>query len=268
MEAKSALSPVAELARRHDPDRFLCALFAPSEARETIFTLIAFNNELARAREVAREPMMALIRLQWWREVVEEAVAGAPARRHEVAEPLSAAIKDGRLQPEALLRMIEGREEDEPPADRQAFEQSLAATSGALAVEMGRVLGAPDALAEPLARAGMAYGLAGTLRSLPVLLANGREPLPHDILPQGAAPSGQAVVLREMATSGLAELRSTRAALRSLPRQAIAAALPLVLARRDFVREASAGWQWDAEPRSRGAGDRLAVAWAGLRGRI
>jgi len=268
MEAKSALSPVAELARRHDPDRFLCALFAPPETRETIFTLIAFNNELARAREVVREPMMALIRLQWWRDVVEEAVAGTPARKHEVAEPLSAAIRDGRLRPAALLRMIEGREEDEPPPDLQAFEQHLVATAGTLAAEMGRALGAPEALAGPLARAGMAYGLAGTLRSLPVLLTSGRQPLPLDILPEGAVPSERAAALRELAATGLAELRPTRMALRGLPRRAIAAALPLVLARRDLAREASAGWQWDAGPRPRGAGDRLAVAWAGLRGRV
>ena len=34
-------------------------------------TLYAFNHELARAREAVSEPPLALIRLQWWREVVE-----------------------------------------------------------------------------------------------------------------------------------------------------------------------------------------------------
>ena len=71
-----SLSPIAAFARAHDPDRFLAALFAPLERREAIFTLIAFNHELARAREATSHPMAALIRLQWWRDAVEEALAG------------------------------------------------------------------------------------------------------------------------------------------------------------------------------------------------
>jgi phytoene synthase len=62
---------IVALVRRHDPDRFLTALFAPSEKRNALLTLYAFNHELARAREVVSEPPLALIRLQWWREVVE-----------------------------------------------------------------------------------------------------------------------------------------------------------------------------------------------------
>lgn len=94
--------PRAALVRRHDPDRFLCALFAPAGAREALFTLYAFNHELARAREAAREPTLALIRLQWWREVVE-----GTRKRHEVAEPLADAIAQGLLVPGDLLAMIE-----------------------------------------------------------------------------------------------------------------------------------------------------------------
>jgi phytoene synthase len=45
--------PIAALVRRHDPDRFLTALFAPPAKRDALLTLYAFNHELARAREVA-----------------------------------------------------------------------------------------------------------------------------------------------------------------------------------------------------------------------
>ena len=64
---------IVALVRRHDPDRFLTALFAPPEKRDALLTLYAFNHELARAREAVSEPPLALIRLQWWREVVEGA---------------------------------------------------------------------------------------------------------------------------------------------------------------------------------------------------
>ena len=41
---------VVALVRRHDPDRFLTALFAPPDRRDALLTLYAFNHELARAR--------------------------------------------------------------------------------------------------------------------------------------------------------------------------------------------------------------------------
>ena len=74
-------------------------------------TLYAFNHELARAREVVSEPPLALIRLQWWREVVEGAY-----RRHEVAEPLRAAVDAGELDRGDLLRLIDAREAEAEPA--------------------------------------------------------------------------------------------------------------------------------------------------------
>ena len=59
------------LLRRHDADRYLTALFAPGERREALFALYAFNLEIARMREAVSEPMMGLIRLQWWRDALE-----------------------------------------------------------------------------------------------------------------------------------------------------------------------------------------------------
>ncbi|HEY8613226.1 MAG TPA: squalene/phytoene synthase family protein, partial [Roseomonas sp.] len=141
-------------------------------------------------------------------------------------------------------------------------------TAGALAAEMGRVLDAPAGFAEPLVRVGAAYGLAGTLRSLPVLLVAGREALPREILSKGSSPSEAADQLRSLAASGLEALEPARHALRGLPRRAVAAALPAVLARRDLARLSSPGWRWDTPPGPRGLGDRMAVTWAGLRSRV
>ncbi|MFC7735944.1 squalene/phytoene synthase family protein [Roseomonas sp. GCM10028921] len=260
MAEAPALSATAEIARRHDPDRFLCALFAPAERRETVFTLIAFNHELARAREVAREPLMALIRLQWWRETVEEAVAEKPARRHEVAEPLSREIRAGGLDPAALLLMVEAREEAETGEEAVPLAERLRGTAGAMALETGRILGAPEGSLEGLRRIGTAYGLAGTLRSLAALAAQERDPLPPGRDPAEAA--------RDLASEGLALLEEGRRSLSSLPRQAVAAALPAVLARRDLRRVLRPGWQPGTPPAPRGLGDRLAVTWAGWRGRV
>ena len=61
---------------RHDPDRFLAALYATPAQRESLLTLYAFNLEIAKVRESVSEPMLGEIRLQWWREALEEAYAG------------------------------------------------------------------------------------------------------------------------------------------------------------------------------------------------
>ncbi|CAH2604586.1 conserved protein of unknown function [Rhodovastum atsumiense] len=257
--------PLLALVRRHDPDRFLACLFAPPERRGTLLVLCAFNHEIARAREVASEPTLALIRLQWWREVIEGA-----RRQHEVAGPLGAALDEGRLRPAELLEMIEAREAETEPAlrDRDAWETYLRGTAGALAAAAGHALGAEGALLERLRGLGMAYGVAGQLRSFRLLARQGRCLLPEDML------AGQGLSVAEAIARPAAEgVRAIRAHLAQygrellaqgaggLPRPVLAAALPAVLARRD-LRDP------EAAPGPRGLGDRLAVLRAAVLGRV
>ncbi|WP_369412776.1 squalene/phytoene synthase family protein [Neoroseomonas alba] len=268
-----SLSAIGAFARTHDPDRFLCALFAPEARREAVFALIALNHELARAREAASNPLAALIRLQWWRDAVEEARSGRPARRHEVAGPLHDAVTDGALDPDALLGLIDAREaetEEGGLATEQDFVTWLRGTAGGWSAVAGRLLGAAPEACEVLRALGAAYGLAGVLRSIPVHAAQGRCLLPADRLAAAgltaedaiAAPDSPpvAALVREMAAEGLTALADAR---RDVPAEAIAAALPAVLARRDLARLARG--QATGE---RGLGDRLAVSWAGLRHRV
>jgi len=174
-----ALSTVGKIVRRHDPDRFLAALFAPTEVRETLLLLAAFNHELARAREVASQPTLALIRLYWWREVVEGA-----RRRHEVAGPLGEALDAGRLHAADLGAMIDAREAEaeEGFATVAAWRDYVRGTAGGFAAAAGRLLGADEALRARLRALGAAYGVAGQLRSVAVLARQGRCLLPQDLL--------------------------------------------------------------------------------------
>jgi phytoene synthase len=77
----------ADLVRQADRDRWLAALFAPAEHRDGLFALYAFNIEIARVRDLAREPMPGEIRLQWWREVLSGERQGEGE-----ANPVSAAL--------------------------------------------------------------------------------------------------------------------------------------------------------------------------------
>ena len=272
---EQALASLAEHVRARDPDRFLAAIFAAAAQRETVFTLLAYNAELARAREAASNPLAALIRLQWWRDAVAEARAGRPARRHEVAEPLHAAITTGALDADTLTAMPDAREA-EAEADgiptAAAFGAYLRATAGALAVATARLLGAQAAHLPLIERLGAGYGLAGVLRSVPHLARAGRCLLPAAPLGElgltregvMAEPELAAPLIRAMAEEGAARLAEARIEARRLPRALLAATLPAVLAGRDFARIARGA----DTALARGLADRAALIAAGLRGRV
>src|SRR5690348_8145231 len=114
-----SISPLAETLRRDDRDRFLAALFAPADRRDAVIALYAFNYEIAKTREVVSEALLGRIRLQWWREAIEEAYGGVGVRAHEVMTPLAAAIREYRLGREHFDAMVDAREfdlADDPPA--------------------------------------------------------------------------------------------------------------------------------------------------------
>jgi len=189
--------------RRADPDRFFCTLFAPAGQREALALLYLFNHELARAHEVASEPLLAMIRLQWWREVVDGA-----SRKHEVATPLSAALDAGVFAREDLLALIEARELGAELEDAASFYAYARGTGGRLARIAGRLLGADSQAVEDL---GTAYAISGILR---------------------------ATKLRPQDGTADAELIAHAKALLAAkpPRIALAAALPAAFARRDLGR--------------------------------
>lgn len=261
MNSSPALPAYAETVHKHDPDRFLTALFASPAKRDTLLLLYAFNHELARAREVVSEPMLALIRLQWWREVVE-----GERKRHEIATPLSDALAAGHLARGDLLEMIDARERETEPSmpDHAAFLRYLDGTAGTLAVAAARWLGASEP--EQARPFGRAYGMAGQLRSVATLASQGRCQLPedllaaqglcvHDVIAEPASGSLRPVVTR-LAAEGIGWLDGPR------PRRAeIAAVLPGALARRDLRRPF-------APPGPRGLGDKLAVLTAAFGARI
>ena len=153
--------------RRADADRYFSTLFAPADKRPLLFALYAFNYELAHIAEVVHESMMGEIRLQWWRETVEGAHEGKP-RAHDVARALAELFARTDLPPDLIETMIDARAFDfceEAFADDAVRDVYLDATSGNLMRLAARVLGGGDAHDELAREAGIAYGLAGLIRS-------------------------------------------------------------------------------------------------------
>src|SRR5437868_7198846 len=93
------------LVRAADKDRYLATLFAPERCRRALFALYAFNVEVARIRELAREPMPGEIRLQWWRDVFSSG-GGSDFRADPVAAALSATIVRHALPLHAFIDLI------------------------------------------------------------------------------------------------------------------------------------------------------------------
>jgi len=213
-----SLQACAELVQRGDPDRFLSVMAAPVAARAVLFPLYAMNVEVARAPWVTQEEMIAEMRLQWWRDAVEEIAVSKPVRQHEVVTPLS-----GVVTPEIagqLDDMIAARRWDiyrDPFEDRAAFDAHIDRTAGTLMWVAARTLGDAD---EGVVRDfAWGAGLAGWLRAIPELEARGRVPLVE----------GSPEAVRALAQEGLDRLSRARAARGKVS----AAARPALLA----------GWQ-------------------------
>lgn len=147
-----------EVVRRHDPDRYFAALFAPEDKRRFLFALYALYYELVHAAQAAREPMLIEIRLMWWRETIEMAREGKP-RNHDVARALVETLTAVDLPAALFEPMIAAHGHREAFGDAAAVEAHGDATVGSLMRLAARILGAEaDA---PARDAGVAYALAG-----------------------------------------------------------------------------------------------------------
>lgn len=212
------LNACAGLVQRGDPDRFLAAMAAPVAARRVLFPLYAMNVEVSRAPWVTQEAMIAEMRLQWWRDALEEIAGAGPVRRHEVVTPLAEALTAEIAR--ALDEYIAVRSWDiyrDPFEDQAHFDRYIDRSSGSLLWAAARALG--DAEERVVRDFGFAMGLANWLRAVPGLEARGRIPL----------LDGRPEAVRQLAERGLDHLSRARAARGAVS----AAARPALLA----------GWQ-------------------------
>lgn len=280
MDAEAA-QYCADLVRRLDHDRYLCALVTPSSARAHVLALFAFNVEVARIRESIREPIMGQMRLQWWREIVEGAPSGM-VRQHPVALALADAIRTRTLTLAHFDRLLTARERDigdEAPTDLAALEAYAEATSSSLALLVLEILGVRDASAEAAGRhVGIAWALTGLLRAVPFHAAQRRSYLPADRMAaagleahrlfEGRPGEGLAAVAREVADRAARHLAAARDLRPAVPRAAVPALLPAVLADLQLKRLARIGYSLFDPRVGRASGRRaLHLAWAAWRGR-
>ncbi|MBI1418238.1 MAG: phytoene synthase [Limimaricola sp.] len=198
-----SLDACADLVRRGDPDRFLAAMAAPPAARARLFPLYAFNLEVARAPWVTAEPLIAQMRLQWWRDALDEIAAGAPPRAHEVVAPLADVVAQVRLPQAPFAALIDARDWDigrDPFPDPAARNAYVAASGGGLMWLSALALGADAGLEQAARDVGFAAGMAQFLLAVPALRAAGRQPLSEADEVVAAAKAGLAALARARGT--------------------------------------------------------------------
>ena len=204
----------ATLVERGDPDRFAATMAAPPASRLHLWPLYAFNLEIARAPWVSQQPLIAEMRLQFWRDVID----ATQPRAHEVAGPLQALIRQTPALSPLLGQMIDARQHDiarQPFASATAFDAYIEATAATLMWAAALTLGAPPHAETAFRALGWAAGLATYLRAVPNLTARNLHPLPN------TNPDA----IRTLAAEGLNHLAIARAKRAHLT-AAFAAALP------------------------------------------
>jgi phytoene synthase len=186
-----AFSHCEELVREADKDRFLATLFAPAKHRRPLFALYAFSIEVARVRELAREPMPGEIRLQWWRDVFSGAGRGE-VRSHPVAAALLETVVRYRLPIATFTELIEARSfdlYDDPIGTLQELEGYASKTSAALIALAAPILndGRDPKVSQLAYHGGLALAITGLLRAFPLHVARRQLYVPLEVLDRHGA---------------------------------------------------------------------------------
>lgn len=181
----AAYAHCAEQVRAQDRDRFLAALFAPQERRRHLLALYAYNLDVARVREVVREPLPGEVRLAWWREVIEGEGRGDVAG-HPVAAALLDTVERFRLPRKSLIALADARIfdlYDDPMPTLGDLEGYAGETSSAL-LQLSALVLLPDVgrAGDLSGHGGVAIAMTGLMRTFPLHAARGQCYLPLDLL--------------------------------------------------------------------------------------
>ena len=220
---------VAIAARAHERDRYLAALLGPRPIRRDLIALAAFAGEVGRIPAFVTEPMMGRIRLQWWRERLEQRNSGG----HPIAAALIDTMARHDLAAAPLMELIDAHEDslaDHPFADLQVVLGYVDRIDGTLFNYAGRIAGITT---EPMFTrdCGRAYGLARLIVETPATLAHGRNLLPINEITQPVELNTwvQLPVLQTLSTQSRQHLTAVRAQMPNVARRYRAPFCPIAL---------------------------------------
>lgn len=224
-----ALSYVGQIVKDNDRDRFLLSLFAPTDRREDLWALFAFNYEIAKTREVVTEPQIGQARLQWWREKITAIYEQNEAQEHEVLKDLARAIVTHNLPREHFETLIDAREfdlADTMPSNMDGLLSYADYTSAPLMNLAVRISGG-DPEYEPAQPVAVNYALMGILRAAAFHARQRRCYMPEDLMKKHG-----------VTTPRLYDFLEPGEGLRAVAAQVSAQFVPNIRPRNEFLRAA------------------------------
>ena len=142
----------------HDEARALSLAFVGGADRAAALTACAFVAEVASVPAKVSEPMIGLIRLQWWREALDEAFGGGPVRAHPLAQAMRQTLPE-RVARERLDAVLDAL----PPfleGGGGAPLDLLRGTDGVMGALVAEIVSGAEATASTAAEAGAVAALA------------------------------------------------------------------------------------------------------------
>lgn len=130
-----------------EPDWLLVLPYVGTQARAAWLSVLAFAAEVIGAPARVSQPMLGQVRLQWWREALDEVFGPGAARRHPVVTALEATLAERHEVQEPLSRLIDGVEAFLWPGEDDDLDAAIAIrrpVHGALAEALARIAGSPD----------------------------------------------------------------------------------------------------------------------------
>jgi NADH dehydrogenase [ubiquinone] 1 alpha subcomplex assembly factor 6 len=173
--------------RARDLASYLALAHLPREARLGALVLRSFNLEVASVRDAVRDVAHGRMRIQWWRDTLDETFAGRPPPT-PLAQTLAKVVRRHALDRALFDRYLGARAMDfaqhpSPLASMVGVEEYTELTQSCILHLVLQCAGSSDAAARTAAsHAGKAIGMALLLRSVPFLAAKGAVALPLELI--------------------------------------------------------------------------------------
>ncbi|KAL1930794.1 hypothetical protein VTP01DRAFT_10956 [Rhizomucor pusillus] len=180
----AAVKYCSDSVRQRDYDAYLCIPFFPKELRTAQYAIRAFNVELASIRESVSNPTIGKMRMQFWKDAIDNIYKGK-APQQPIAIALEDALKTCKLSSMWFKRIISERTTNLDDhqfmtiKDMESYSENTASSLLYLHLES---LGIKDVNADhALSHLGKTIGITTFLRSIPFHLSQKRLVLPAEI---------------------------------------------------------------------------------------
>ncbi|XP_064466482.1 NADH dehydrogenase (ubiquinone) complex I, assembly factor 6-like [Ornithodoros turicata] len=228
-----------DILKKYDYENFLCCLLLPKDIRRSAISIRAFNVELSQIRDLVSKPEIGRMRIQFWRDALENIYNESPPQQ-PVAMELALAVQSKRLSKHWLNRMIDSREDlitDRPHTTLQNAEDYAERSISSTLYLILQASGIQDVQCDHVAsHVGRLQGLTNLIRGVPFNASRGRVYLPietmakHKVSQEAVAQGKGDVkeVIYEIASAAHQHLETARSLQHKVPLSLRTVFLPAV----------------------------------------